>query len=139
MHPLKLVQIKNLFGILQTNPQIPREWVGNFDFQKNMFGWDTLLYNKHDTYGCVPAQRKCAGIAVERALSGVDDNTGIYLTKVGRMMYRNLVIMLTDDTPLPIMQFLGQLGLHRILSLVCPFVRSQDKVWITLENPQNTT
>ena len=81
------------------------------------------MYNKHDTYGCVPAQRKCAGIAVERALSGVDDNTGIYLTKVGRMMYRNLVMMLTDDPPLPIMQFLGQLGPHRILSLVCPSVR----------------
>ena len=45
MHPLKLVKIKNPFGILQTNPQIPREWVGNFDFQKNMFGWDTLMYN----------------------------------------------------------------------------------------------
>ena len=43
VHPLKLVQIKNPFGILQTNPQIPREWVGNFDFQKNMFGWDTLV------------------------------------------------------------------------------------------------
>ena len=45
MHPLKLVQIKNPFGILQTNPQIPREWVGNFDFQKNMFGWDTLMHS----------------------------------------------------------------------------------------------
>ena len=44
VHPLKLVQIKNPFGILQTNPQIPREWVGNFDFQKNMFGWDTLVH-----------------------------------------------------------------------------------------------
>ena len=32
VHPLKLVQIKNPFGIPQTNPQITREWVGNFDF-----------------------------------------------------------------------------------------------------------
>ena len=32
VHPLKLVQIKNPFGILQTNPQIPREWVGNIFF-----------------------------------------------------------------------------------------------------------
>ena len=44
VHPLKLVQIKNPFGILQINPQIPREWVGNLDFQINMFGWDTLMY-----------------------------------------------------------------------------------------------
>ena len=43
VHPLKVVKIKNPFGILQTNPQIPREWVGNFDYQKNMFGWDTLM------------------------------------------------------------------------------------------------
>ena len=68
------------------------------------------MYNKHDIYGCVPAQGKCAGIAVERALSGVDDNTSIYLTKVGRMMYRNLVMMLTDDPPLPIMQFFRSAG-----------------------------
>ena len=43
VHLLKLVEIKNHFGILQINPQIPREWVGNFDFLKNMFGWDTLM------------------------------------------------------------------------------------------------
>ena len=43
VHPLKLVQIKNPFGILQTNPQIPQKWVGLFYFQKNMFCWDTLV------------------------------------------------------------------------------------------------
>ena len=32
VHPLKLVQIKNPFGILPTNPQIPWEWVGNIFF-----------------------------------------------------------------------------------------------------------
>ena len=44
MHPLKLVQIKNPFGILSTNPQIPWEWVGPIFFKKKMFGWDTLMY-----------------------------------------------------------------------------------------------
>ena len=44
VHHLKLAQIKNPFGILQTNPQIPQKWVGPFYFQKNMLGWDTLMY-----------------------------------------------------------------------------------------------
>ena len=44
VHPLKVVKIKNPFGILQTNTQIPQDWVGLFDFQKNMFCWDTLGY-----------------------------------------------------------------------------------------------
>ena len=34
VHPLKLVHIKNPFGILPINPQIPWEWVGLFDFKK---------------------------------------------------------------------------------------------------------
>ena len=46
MHPLKLVEIKNPFGILQPTTQIPQEWVGFFLFQKNMFWWDTLLGNQ---------------------------------------------------------------------------------------------
>ena len=47
MHPLKLVQIKNPFGILQTNPKMPREWVGNFDLKKKRvwLGRDTLVFN----------------------------------------------------------------------------------------------
>ena len=32
VHPLKLVQIKNPFGILPNNPQIPWVWVGNIFF-----------------------------------------------------------------------------------------------------------
>ena len=51
VHPLKLVQIKNPFGILQTNPQIPQKWVGLFYFQKNMFSWDTLIDTFQQT-GC---------------------------------------------------------------------------------------
>ena len=43
MHPLKVVEIKNPFGILQPTTQIPRDWVGIFLFQKNMFWWDTLI------------------------------------------------------------------------------------------------
>ena len=46
MHPLKVVEIKNPFGILQPTTQIPRDWVGIFLFQKNMFWWDTLLGNQ---------------------------------------------------------------------------------------------
>ena len=38
MHPLKLVEIKNPFGILQPTTQIPREWVGFFYFKKTCFG-----------------------------------------------------------------------------------------------------
>ena len=49
VHPFKLVQIKNPFGILPTNPQIPWEWVGNIFFKKNMFGWDTLMYSMIST------------------------------------------------------------------------------------------
>ena len=51
VHPLKLVQIKNPFGILQTNPQIPQKWVGLFYFQKNMFCWDTLMNIGNVTLG----------------------------------------------------------------------------------------
>ena len=52
VHALKLVKIKNPIRILQTNPQIPQEWVGPFYFIKNMFCWDTLiitepLWSKH--------------------------------------------------------------------------------------------
>ena len=43
VHPLKVAKIKSPFGILQTNTQIPQDWVGLFDFQKNMFCWDTLM------------------------------------------------------------------------------------------------
>ena len=43
MHPLKVVEIKNPFGIFQPTTQIPREWVGFIFFLKNMFWWDTLL------------------------------------------------------------------------------------------------
>ena len=43
MHPLKLVEIKDPFGILQPTTRILREWVGFFLFQKNMFWWDTLV------------------------------------------------------------------------------------------------
>ena len=43
MHPLKVVEIKNPFGIFQPNTQIPREWVGFIFFLKNMFWWDTLM------------------------------------------------------------------------------------------------
>ena len=32
VHPLKVVQIKNPLWILQTDPQIPWEWVGNIFF-----------------------------------------------------------------------------------------------------------
>ena len=32
VHPLKFVQIKNPFGILSINPQIPQKWVGPIDF-----------------------------------------------------------------------------------------------------------
>ena len=39
----KTCKIKNTFGILQTNPQIPQEWDGPFYFLKNMFCLDTLL------------------------------------------------------------------------------------------------
>ena len=51
MHPLKLVEIKNPFGILQPTTQIPREWVGFFLFQKNMFWWDTLMYTHGQGHG----------------------------------------------------------------------------------------
>ena len=37
VHPPKLVKIKNPFGILQTNPQIPWEWVGNIFFKKHVW------------------------------------------------------------------------------------------------------
>ena len=47
VHPLKVVKIKNPFGILQTNTQIPQVWVGLFDFQKYMFCWDALVYIYH--------------------------------------------------------------------------------------------
>ena len=41
MHPLKLVEIKNPFGILQPNPNTTGVgWV--FFISKNMFWWDTL-------------------------------------------------------------------------------------------------
>ena len=34
VHPLKVVKIKNPFGILQTNTQIPQDWVGFILFLK---------------------------------------------------------------------------------------------------------
>ena len=48
----KTCKIKNTFGILQTNPQIPQEWVGPFYFIKNMFCWDTLIYNLKHRKNC---------------------------------------------------------------------------------------
>ena len=42
VHPLKVVEIKNPFGIFQPTTQIPREWVGFIFFLKNVFWWDTL-------------------------------------------------------------------------------------------------
>ena len=44
VQPLKLVKIENPFGIRQTNPQVPQEWVGPFYFLENMFSWDALMY-----------------------------------------------------------------------------------------------
>ena len=43
VHPLKVVEIKNPFGIFQPTTQIPPEWVGFIFVLKNMFWWDTLL------------------------------------------------------------------------------------------------
>ena len=37
VHPLKVVKIKNPFGILQTNTPIPQYWVGFFFFKKTFF------------------------------------------------------------------------------------------------------
>ena len=42
VHPQKVVKIKNPFGILQTNSQIPQEWVGPFNFLKKILGRPTV-------------------------------------------------------------------------------------------------
>ena len=74
MHPLKLVQIKNPFGILSTNPQIPWEWVGPIFFKKKMFGWDTLVTNHSTTFLttaiiCWTLKLKIAGLRQSRDMS----------------------------------------------------------------------
>ena len=55
VHHLKLFKIKNPFRIVQTNPQIPEEWVAPFYFLRDMFCWDrdtlivtlTTLFSRH--------------------------------------------------------------------------------------------
>ena len=58
MHPLKVVEIKNPFGIFQPTTQIPQEWVGFIFFLKNMFWWDTLAYMER-LYTTKMANRLC--------------------------------------------------------------------------------